>query len=63
MRKDKQMNDVINVITSLGFPIACCLCLGYYVKYLTDVLITTLQDFTGKIDDLTNMIDEYLFRK
>ena len=28
--------DIIQIISSLGFPIACCLGLGWYVKTQTD---------------------------
>ena len=27
--------DIIQIISTLGFPIACCLALGWYVKMLT----------------------------
>lgn len=29
-------NSIITIISSLGFPIFCCLALGYYVKVQTD---------------------------
>lgn len=29
-------NMIIAAIGSLGFPIIACLCLGWYVKYMTD---------------------------
>lgn len=28
--------DIINIITSVGFPIVACVAMGYYVKYVTD---------------------------
>lgn len=28
--------DVISVISQLGFPIACCVAMGWYVKYTED---------------------------
>lgn len=30
------METIIQVITNLGFPIACCIGLAKYVKYITD---------------------------
>lgn len=30
------MNDVVNIITTVGFPIAMCLGMMWYVKYITD---------------------------
>ena len=29
-------NTVMNLITSVGFPIVACLFMAYYVKYITD---------------------------
>lgn len=29
-------NEIITLISTLGFPIFCCLALGYYVKSQTD---------------------------
>lgn len=31
------MNDIITMITTVGFPIVACLCMAWYVKYTTDV--------------------------
>ncbi len=30
------MNDVLTAVQAVGFPIVCCIGLGYYVKYMTD---------------------------
>lgn len=30
------MNDLISVISSVGFPVVACIGLGWYVKYITD---------------------------
>ena len=30
------MQDIIQMISSVGFPIACACACGYYVKYITD---------------------------
>lgn len=30
------VNDIITLVSSLGFPIVACICLGWYVKYQTD---------------------------
>lgn len=30
------MQDIIQAISSVGFPIACACACGYYVKYITD---------------------------
>jgi len=30
------ISNVIQAISTVGFPIACCLGMGWYVKYITD---------------------------
>ena len=30
------VNEIMQIISSLGFPVACCIAVGWYVKYLTD---------------------------
>lgn len=30
------MADWLSVISTVGFPIACCVAMGWYVKYITD---------------------------
>ena len=30
------MNDVLTAVQTVGFPIVCCIGLGYYVKYMND---------------------------
>lgn len=31
------MNDVVTIISTVGFPIVACLGMGWYVKYQTDM--------------------------
>lgn len=30
------MNEIVQVIMNVGFPIAACIAMGWYVKYITD---------------------------
>ena len=30
------VNGIISVVSSLGFPVACCGVVGWYVKYISD---------------------------
>ena len=30
------VNGIIQVVSSLGFPVACCGVVGWYVKYISD---------------------------
>ena len=29
------MNDIIQIIQTVGFPISACVAMGFYVKYIT----------------------------
>lgn len=43
-------NEWVQVISNLGFPIVCCIAMGWYVKYMTD-------KHQGEIDGLKETID------
>ena len=30
------MPSIVQIISTVGFPIACCIAMGMYVKYITD---------------------------
>ena len=30
------VNDIVTIITTVGFPIVCCGAMAWYVKYITD---------------------------
>ena len=30
------ISEILKAITTVGFPIAMCVAMGYYVKYITD---------------------------
>lgn len=30
------MSDLVQIISTVGFPIACCIAMGYFFKYITD---------------------------
>lgn len=40
------MQDIVQAIGTVGFPIVCCLLLGYYVKYMTDKNAASIQTIT-----------------
>lgn len=55
------MTEIVNVITSVGFPIFCCLAMGYYVKYMTDQNRQDVKDMNEKhkeeVDKMTEAIN------
>ena len=38
------MGDVVQIISTLGFPIAACIAMGWFVKYQTDNNNKTMSD-------------------
>lgn len=53
------MNDIVTIISTVGFPIAACIAMGIYVKdvtgKLTDIVIqntTAMNRLADKIDDI-----------
>lgn len=48
----------ISLISQLGFPIAACMAMGWYVKYITDNHRQDLQELQSKHTDAENTIKE-----
>lgn len=44
-------NAWTSVISTLGFPIACCVSLGVFIKYLIEKFITALKEVNAKQDE------------
>ena len=42
------MNEVATIISTVGFPIACCIFLGWFIKYVTDKYTKMLADENAK---------------
>lgn len=50
------MQDVVSIISTVGFPIAMCVILMWYVKDLTDKHQQETKDFTKALNDNTSVI-------
>lgn len=42
------MNDVVQIISTLGFPIAACIGMGWFVKYQTDLNNKNMADMRAE---------------
>ena len=67
LKKGGEIMDFVNIVTNIGFPIACVMFLGIYVKELTDAhkeevaaLTEKLSAQTITIQRLVDKIDELL---
>lgn len=47
------VNSVTQLITSVGFPIFCCIAMGWYVN-------TTMKDLTNTISNNTKVMEKIL---
>ena len=62
-------DDIVNLINSTGFPMACVICLGFYVRELNkthkdevDALKEQLSEMSIKMQETVDKIEE-LIRK
>lgn len=51
-------NEWVQVISNLGFPIVCCIAMGWYVKYMTDKHQEEIDGLKETIDSNTQVITE-----
>lgn len=52
--------DIIQIISTLGFPIACCLGLGWYVKTQTDNYRNDVKDIQREHKEETKQMTDAL---
>lgn len=56
------MDTVINVISTVGFPIAMCLVLLWYINKKDEQYITQLDKLENELDETKNQTTEALTR-
>ena len=54
------MNDIVTMITTVGFPIVACLFMGWYVKYQTDNYRSEVKDMQKEHKDEIQKVKEAL---
>lgn len=52
------MNDIAQIIASLGFPIAMCVALCWYIYKVQTPLTAALVKFTERVDSLLDRLEE-----
>lgn len=54
------MENIIQMVSSVGFPIAACIGIGWYCKYMTDKFMSMIgaieQKYTGLIQEQQDVI-------
>lgn len=55
------MNDLVTIISSLGFPIVACVVCGYFIKYQMDVFMNQIQiireEHKNEVKEMTKAIN------
>lgn len=49
--------DVVNVVSTVGFPIACCIGMGWFCKYLWDMYAKSVSKM---LENYENLISSYV---
>lgn len=52
--------DVINAITTVGFPIVCCLIVMYFCKYVFDKYREDINGLRESLDNNTQVMHDLL---
>jgi len=51
-----EISDIMTIITQVGFPIAMCLLMMWYIKDLTSSFKTSIENNTKAIENLEKVI-------
>lgn len=53
------VNAIVSVVSSVGFPIVCCIGMAYYINTTLKELTKVMVEHTTAIEKLTNIIDQH----
>ena len=56
-----EIKAIIEIITNLGFPIACVICMGYFIFYMTKKITEMNETNMRKIEEQCRAREEQLF--
>lgn len=54
------VNSIASVISTVGFPIICCLGMAYYINTTLKELTKVMNEHTVAIEKLTTIIDKHV---
>lgn len=54
------VNAIISIVSSVGFPIVCCLGMAYYINTTLKELTKVMNEHTVAIEKLTSIIDKHV---
>ena len=50
------MNDIVNIISTVGFPIAMCSAFGYVLVFIVKKMLTQIDAFSASLDKFNNTL-------
>lgn len=53
------VNAIVSVVSSVGFPIVCCIGMAYYINTTLKELTKVMTEHTTAIEKLTTIIDQH----
>lgn len=53
------VNAIVSVVSSVGFPIVCCIGMAYYINTTLKELTKVMGEHTTVIEKLTTIIDQH----
>ena len=53
------VNAIVSVVSSVGFPIVCCIGMAYYINTTLKELTKVMDEHTTAIEKLTTIIDQH----
>lgn len=53
------VNAIVSVVSSVGFPIVCCIGMAYYINTTIKELTKVMIEHTAAIEKLTTIIDHH----
>ena len=54
------VNAVVTAVSSVGFPIVCCVGMAYYINTTLKELTKVMNEHTVAIEKLTTIIDKHV---
>lgn len=56
-----EVNSIVTIISSLGFPIVACIACGFFIKYMFETFLKQIQDMREEhrteVDKMTKAIN------
>ena len=56
-----EINSIVTIISSLGFPIVACMACGFFIKYMFETFLKQIQDMREEhrteVDKMTKAIN------